>query len=63
MWCMKCQNDLSECTCPDIEERMASLKGSSHLVMRWCSVCDKHYALCKCENPVWTTNDKMKREN
>ena len=60
---MKCQNDLSECICPDIEERMASLKGSSYVVMRWCSVCDKHYALCKCENPVWTTNDKMKREN
>ena len=29
MWCGKCQKELFECTCPDIEERLASLKGTA----------------------------------
>lgn len=28
MYCMKCDKHLSECECPDIEERMASLAGN-----------------------------------
>ena len=27
MWCCRCNNDLVNCTCPDIEERLASLAG------------------------------------
>ena len=54
MWCMKCNNDLMECVCPDIEERLATLSGpGGPLVSRWCVACNKHYAGCKCENPVW----------
>lgn len=25
MWCCKCKNDLSQCTCPDLEERLGRL--------------------------------------
>lgn len=31
MWCMKCNNELSECICPDIEKRLNSLRGSKYL--------------------------------
>ncbi len=59
MWCCQCQNHLSECTCEDIEERLARLRDSPNLVMQWCSVCNSHYSQCMCENPIWTTSDKM----
>ena len=26
MWCVKCNHDLSECVCPDLEERLARLR-------------------------------------
>jgi len=29
MWCAKCQKQLFECTCPDIEERLARLQGTA----------------------------------
>lgn len=27
MWCAKCQKEIYECTCEDIEERLRSLSG------------------------------------
>lgn len=51
MFCAKCQKDLSECSCPDIKERLASLKNSPYLAMKWCVKCDNHYSQCRCENP------------
>ena len=59
MYCCKCQNDLADCTCDDIKERLARLKSSNHLYMRWCAKCDNHYSQCKCDNPVWTTNTEI----
>jgi len=61
MFCCKCGNDLRDCTCEDIKERLASLKSSSHILMRWCARCDNHYSQCKCDDPIWTTNDEMNR--
>jgi hypothetical protein len=26
MWCMQCNHDLSECICPDLKERLESLR-------------------------------------
>lgn len=54
MYCAKCQKDLSKCTCPDIKERLASLKNSPYLAMKWCVKCDNHYSQCKCESPEFT---------
>ena len=31
MWCCKCNNDLSECICPDIVERLESLRKCPHI--------------------------------
>lgn len=31
MWCMNCNHDLSECVCPDLKERLASLAKCPHI--------------------------------
>ena len=55
MWCAKCNNKLGDCKCPDLQERLQSL--SRVLIYRKCMKCEKHYEQCKCENPVWGTNE------
>jgi len=41
------------CTCEDLEERLARLNDISNLAIRTCKKCDKHYAVCKCKEPDW----------
>lgn len=48
MWCMKCNNDLSVCVCPDIDERLASVANSPYLALTFCKACNKHRSRCKC---------------
>ncbi len=55
MFCMICKHDLLECTCDDIQERLSKL--GNVLIYRKCSLCGKHYALCKCLTPVWVRSD------
>ena len=55
MWCGKCNNDFSDCTCPDLQERLDSLDGV--LIYRKCMKCQQHYSRCKCKEPVWGTNE------
>lgn len=31
MFCCQCQRDLSECICPDLEERMNRLRGNPYI--------------------------------
>jgi hypothetical protein len=54
---MKCNRDLSECTCKDLNEKLASLDNSKFFIYRKCKICGLHYARCECENPVWITSD------
>jgi len=56
MFCMKCQNDLTDCTCADLNERLASLSNSPNFIYRKCRKCQKHYSQCKCDKPDWTTS-------
>jgi len=58
MFCVKCQNDLIDCTCDDIDERLARI-GANNLIYRACKKCEKHYDRCKCEKPEWITSDKL----
>lgn len=53
MFCAKCQKDLSECTCPDIEERLARIAQAPGILTKWCVKCDKHHSRCKCKDPEW----------
>lgn len=52
MFCSKCQNDLSECVCDDIDEKLASI-GNDYFIYKKCNKCGKHYTRCKCEKPEW----------
>lgn len=56
MWCTKCGNHLSKCTCGDIDERLASLN-SDLMVYKKCAKCGKHYDRCKCEKPEFILSD------
>jgi len=56
MFCGKCKSQISECTCDDIDERMAVLNNNPHFIYKKCRTCEKHYQRCKCENPDWTTS-------
>ena len=56
MFCMQCCNDLADCTCEDLQERLAGL--DKVLVYRMCNKCKMHYAKCKCTEPEWITNQQ-----
>lgn len=56
MYCVKCRNDLVDCTCGDLNERLAGLNNSPHFIYKKCRKCTLHYARCKCEDPDWTTS-------
>ena len=56
MFCIICKNDLADCTCDDIEERLANLNNIPNVIYKKCRICEKHYARCKCEKPDWTTS-------
>ena len=53
MWCCKCQKELSECTCADLQERLSSVAAGGLFVYRYCRKCGKHYAKCRCPEPIW----------
>ena len=54
MYCMKCGNDLAECTCPDLNERLARVNQSPHVFIQTCKKCGEHHSRCKCEEPDFT---------
>jgi len=51
MVCCRCQNDLSECTCPDLQERLARLTDGGNLAVKWCRACNLSYHKCQCQKP------------
>lgn len=49
MFCTICKNELRDCTCPDIEERLRRLQTpDSHVLVPDCPACAKPRAICKC---------------
>ena len=62
MDCMKCQKHFSECTCPDLEERLNKAVDAGVFVYRYCKKCDKHYERCKCEEPDWAVKGEETEE-
>lgn len=63
MFCMKCQNELFQCTCSDLEERLNSAAADNALEYRYCTTCGKHYARCKCKNPTWAIKNSKNAGN
>jgi len=63
MWCMKCNNHLSKCTCPDINERLEKLGQWQHLITEFCKNCGLHRDRCKCEYPNLQKTGLLKPTN
>ncbi len=51
MLCIRCENQLQDCTCENLEERLDEAVASGHFDYKKCAKCSKHYARCKCEEP------------
>lgn len=48
MFCVKCQQDVYYCTCPDINERLAALADHPNWAIAWCNRCNRALAQCDC---------------
>jgi hypothetical protein len=46
MFCIRCQREVYECICPDIEERLRSIQDVVAQAM--CTKCHKHVDRCIC---------------
>jgi hypothetical protein len=58
MACGVCNKNIGECTCPDIDKRLAELGGpGGMMIFRVDKKCGKHFARCDCEDPFWTYSD------
>lgn len=53
MACVECGSDLDVCSCPDIDERLRNLSDTQLIALKWCFECDKHYARCRCAEPLF----------
>ena len=63
MWCAKCKNNFpAECICPDLEEKLKKFDEIPNFVYKKCSVCSKHYALCKCKDPIFVLSTENQNE-
>ena len=60
MYCIKCNSPLSSCSCPDIEERLAEIGASGHVILTFCSGCGSHVARCKCPHPKPPLEQRLK---
>ena len=49
--CAKCNNELQNCECPDLEDRLDAATEGGHFAYKKCSKCGKHHARCRCEVP------------
>lgn len=54
MECVKCNNEMGNCICPDKIQRLNSLKDLKYVAVKWCRKCDQHYAICFCKYPDFT---------
>ena len=48
MFCIRCQNEVYDCRCPDINERLAAIGNHPAFAVMWCLDCDKHIDQCDC---------------
>jgi hypothetical protein len=51
--CSQCNSPIGDCHCEGRDEvlhDLAYLEGGC-VAMKWCRLCDKHYARCRCVKP------------
>ena len=39
MWCMRCDRHLSQCVCPDINERLKGATQGGRFAYKKCAIC------------------------
>lgn len=54
MFCSRCKNNVAECECGDIEERLEALADHDAMATKWCENCDSNHARCDCDEPRYT---------
>lgn len=52
VFCIICQHDLADCTCPDIEERLRSLQEHPAWHIPDCKKCGKPASICRCDQDL-----------
>ena len=52
MHCVYCNSQLIECTCPDLKDRIASLRTSPHLVIDWDGILEANAKFRASKEPV-----------
>ena len=53
MWCKKCDNDISECTCDDLYDRIRTGADIEPNVFKRCKKCGRNHTVCDCESPEY----------
>ena len=48
MFCTRCQHDLAECTCSDIEQRLETLSKNKGWALERCDICGEFGPRCMC---------------
>lgn len=48
MFCFRCHNDIADCTCPDIEERLRRAAAHPNIALTFCKQCGKYFTRCIC---------------
>ena len=56
MNCDKCKKLIKDCKCPDIDEKLDSLRNNPHYIYKMCDICKRHHDRCKCKDPIWVTS-------
>lgn len=49
MFCTQCQNNIVDCTCDDIEERLQALAEHPNFATDRCTNCREHPQECECD--------------
>ena len=53
MYCKSCQNEVEDCLCKDLNDRMRDASDSEFVMSKWCAKCDSYYTRCYCVEPDW----------
>lgn len=55
MYCIVCNNELYDCVCPDIEERLRAIGEHPNWALTYCKQCSKVVYQCNCPWPKGET--------
>lgn len=60
MFCIRCQNEVYDCICPDIQERLRAISNHPNFAIEWCLDCDKATSRCDCPDVGQDKNIAMR---